>query len=111
MESTGWALRRLEGTWLFKDLPRSALVQLASGATERELGANEVLLREGEPGDAMYVVMSGVLAVTQRGEDGREVLLGEVRRGEHLGELALLGNAPRPAPRRPRPPSRLACCG
>lgn len=92
----GWAKRRLEGTWLFRDLPASALEHLATHATEVSLAPGDVLLREGDAGDALYVVMDGALRVT-RADAAGDVILGEVRKGEHLGELALLDNAPRTA--------------
>ena len=93
---TTWAYRRLQGTWLFHDLPHGALEHLASHAKEVSLRAGEVLLREGDRGDALYVVIDGALGVTQASAGGA-VVLGEVRRGEHVGELALLENAPRTA--------------
>lgn len=93
---TTWAYRRLQGTWLFHDLPHGALEHLASHAREVSLRAGEVLLREGDRGDALYVVIDGALGVTQASAGGA-VVLGEVRRGEHVGELALLENTPRTA--------------
>ncbi len=95
-QKTGWALRRLKGTWLFHDFPEEALGHLALGSRELTLATGELLLREGEPGDALYVVLDGGLQVTQRAPEGT-VVLGEVRRGEHLGELALLDESPRTA--------------
>lgn len=90
------SFRRLQGTWLFRDLPQAALAALAEEAREHVLDAGEVLLREGAPGDAFFVVLDGAFTVT-RHEGDREELLGEVRRGEHVGELALLDGAPRTA--------------
>lgn len=99
------ATRRLKGTWLLHDLPDGAIEQLAAGAKEVALKPDEVLLREGEPGDAFYVVLDGSLRVTQRSERGL-TMLGEVRRGEHLGELALLDDAPRTATATATEPTR-----
>lgn len=104
--AAGWALRRLKGTWLFRDLPQPALEHLARGATEESLDPGAVLLREGDPGDALFVVMNGALRVTQRAHTG-DVVLGEVRKGEHLGELALLGNSPRTATATATEPTRV----
>lgn len=56
----------------------------------------ETLMREGEPGDAMYIVISGRLrAFVSRG--GVEQSVGEIGRGEVVGEMALLTDAPRSA--------------
>lgn len=88
--------RRLQGTWLFRDLPEAALALLAEDARERALRPAEVLVEEGTPGQALFVIIEGAFSVTRR--DGARVeLLGEVRRGEHVGELALLDDAPRAA--------------
>jgi lysophospholipid hydrolase len=57
-----------------------------------ELPAGSVLFEQGEEADAMYFVLSGRLqAVT----DG--VMVGEVGRGEIVGETAILANSPRTA--------------
>jgi CRP-like cAMP-binding protein len=91
-----WAFRRLQGSWLFHDLPAQALEHLERQAVEVTLREGDVLLKEGDRADALYVVIDGVLGVTQSSSTGT-VVLGEVRRGEHVGELALLENAPRAA--------------
>lgn len=101
-----WALRRLEGTWLFSDLPGPALEHLATGAREETLARGEVLLREGDPADALYVVLDGALSLTRAAPNGT-ALLGEVRRGEHLGELALLEDGPRAATATALEPTRV----
>lgn len=60
---------------------------------EREtLPAGEWLMREGEPGDAMYVIKTGKLEVSVGGS-----LTRHVGRGGAVGELALLYHTPRSA--------------
>lgn len=67
-------------------------------ATWLTLRSGEVLFREGDPGDAWYVVTSGRLAVVRSADDGQAGhLLAEVGRGEPLGELALLTGEARSA--------------
>lgn len=104
------AMRRLRGTWLLQDLPEAALLQLATGARERSLRRGEVLLEEGAAGDALFFVLDGALEVTRRTTSGVEVL-GEVRRGEHVGELALLEHAPRAATATALEPTRVLGIG
>ena len=61
-----------------------------------QLTSGETLLRQGEPGDCMFLLASGRLrAYVER--DGREVIVGEVGRGEVVGEMALLIDEPRSA--------------
>jgi NTE family protein len=55
----------------------------------KELAAGEVLFREGDTADAMYVVVSGRLRAT-RDDDGETRTVGDISRGETVGEMALL---------------------
>jgi CRP-like cAMP-binding protein len=100
-------MRRLRGTWLFHDLPDAAIQHLAAGATEQSLEPGQTLVREGERGDALYVVIDGALEVTQLETGGGVRLLGEARKGEHLGELALLENSVRTATAKALEPTRV----
>jgi NTE family protein len=57
----------------------------------------QVLFREGESGDAVYLVVSGRLVVYTTAADGSEQRLREIGRGGNVGELALLTDEPRSA--------------
>jgi len=71
--------------------------ELAEVTEFEELLAGQTLMRQGDaPGDA-YIVMSGRLRVTIKGEDGAEKVINEVGRGETVGEMALLTDEPRSA--------------
>jgi CRP-like cAMP-binding protein len=90
--------RALTATTLFSELEPEELVELAAKCERIRLEAGDTLLSEGEPGDCFYVALSGRLQVTQRQPDGTgELVLGDVLPGEHVGEAALLENAPRMA--------------
>jgi CRP-like cAMP-binding protein len=62
----------------------------------KELAAGDVLFREGEPGEVMYVIQSGAVRITKRvsGEDKTLATLGP---GEFVGEMAILNTKPRTA--------------
>jgi CRP-like cAMP-binding protein len=62
----------------------------------RDFSAGNVLFREGEHGDDMYVIQSGLVQILKRvgGEDRPLAMLG---RGEFLGEMAILNGKPRTA--------------
>jgi CRP/FNR family cyclic AMP-dependent transcriptional regulator len=62
----------------------------------REFSAGDILCREGDPGDVMYVIQSGSVRITKTiaGEDRVIAVLGA---GEFLGELAILNGKPRSA--------------
>jgi CRP-like cAMP-binding protein len=57
-----------------------------------ELPPGTVLIREGDAGDAFYVLLDGEASVSQRGHQ-----IAVVQPGSHFGELALLDPAPRDA--------------
>jgi cAMP-dependent protein kinase regulator len=57
------------------------------------VGDDEVVVRDGHPNDALYVVLEGRFSVAAR-VDGQEVSFGEKREGDLFGELSLLTSAP-----------------
>src|SRR5215211_7370998 len=58
--------------------------------------AGQLVLREGDPGDSLYVVIDGELEVTKR-QGNQDVLLALYEPGQFFGEMALLEQAPRSA--------------
>jgi CRP-like cAMP-binding protein len=62
----------------------------------RDFRAGDVLFREGERGEEMYVIQSGLVQVLKRVGD-EERPLATLGRGEFLGEMAILNNKPRTA--------------
>lgn len=62
----------------------------------RDFPKGEVLFREGEAGEYMYVVQSGVVQISRK-MGGLERVLANLGRGEFLGEMALLNDKPRNA--------------
>ncbi len=64
---------------------------------EQRVPRGALIVRQGDPGDALYVVRAGQVKVTVLGEDGREVILGTLGATAHFGELALLDGRPRSA--------------
>ena len=62
----------------------------------RDFAAGEVLFREGERGDEMYVIQSGLVRIVKR-VGGEYRSLATLGRGEFLGEMAILNGKPRTA--------------
>ncbi|CAN5154072.1 hypothetical protein BH09MYX1_BH09MYX1_30160 [soil metagenome] len=62
----------------------------------RDFHAGEVLFREGEKGEEMYVIQTGLVVITKQSGDV-ERPLATLGRGEFLGEMAILNGKPRTA--------------
>jgi CRP-like cAMP-binding protein len=62
----------------------------------KKLAKNDILFREGDPSDAMYVIKSGRIAITKAKGSG-EIVLAEKKAGEMLGEMAFFDDKPRSA--------------
>ncbi len=79
---------------LFKDFTETGLKIFASVAVEKTFAPGTPIFVENMQGDALFIVKSGMVRITQRdGPAERE--LGVLGAGEHLGELALLGKSVR----------------
>jgi ATP-binding cassette subfamily B protein len=91
---------------LFASLPGETLHKLADRMQREEVSAGTVLVREGEPGDRFYVLVTGLAAVSQGSLGQRSVL----RAGEFFGEVALAMNVPRTATVTAMTPCVVASC-
>lgn len=88
----------LKGSDLFEAQPEEVLRAILLQGHMQEFGPGEIVVRQGDPGDRMYIVKSGVLEVFTQGADGSEAVpIAYVGVGELLGELALLTGSPRSA--------------
>jgi CRP/FNR family cyclic AMP-dependent transcriptional regulator len=69
----------------FRELRGPERRHLASAMREEAYSTGEVVCREGEPADRVFVVHNGMLVVTQSGRDGA---VRHLTRGALVGELA-----------------------
>lgn len=77
---------------LFKDFTPVGLGILGRITRPRVLIAGNVLFAEGAPSEALYLVIEGRVQLSMKGADGRDVALGSLGAGEHLGQVSLLGD-------------------
>lgn len=87
----------LEVLDLFDAAPRSTLERLARALVEERVEPGAVVVHEGDPADALYVVVSGELAVHARGEAGTDRQLRTLGARSYFGEIGLLRGLPRTA--------------
>lgn len=73
------------------------LALTADKVTFLEVPAGAELFHQGERSDEVYFVLRGRLRAVKTDERGRQVALGEIGRGETIGELALILGEPRSA--------------
>lgn len=105
--SPGEVVSLLRSVEWFDGLPEDDLVRIAGIAREISCGADDVLFREGERGDAFYVVGEGSVEISTRPPGGGRESLAVRRRGEAFGEMALLEDEPRSATATVLEPTRL----
>ena len=82
----------LKSTALFREIPAEKLSRVAAIAEETRCPAGSRILSEGEAGDSLFLVVEGAVRIHKDGRD-----LAVLTKGECLGEMALLDEAPRSA--------------
>lgn len=87
------ALRRIK---VFADLSDRQIQEFISHMEMRPVKQWEIVVREGEVGDAMYLILQGELRVRLMVQ-GRESLLATLQTGEFFGEISLFDTGPRSA--------------
>ena len=87
-------LRRLA---ILDGVPQALLEQVAESIVERSVRAGEVLIREGDVADLLYVVRDGSYEAVAATEDGGERVLSHMGPDAWFGEIGLLGRRRRTA--------------
>lgn len=90
-------LESLKAIPFFGGLEPDALGRLAATMRARRFRRGEVLFHVGDPGDALFVIVSGEVKISLPSDTGEEAILATLGPGEIFGEIALLDGAPRSA--------------
>ena len=94
----------------FAGLETAALERVAAGMRTRRFRRGEVIFHAGDPGDALFIIVSGEVKIAVPSETGDEAILATLGAGDVFGELALLDGAPRSATAAPSRRRRPSCC-
>ena len=81
----------------FAGLDQAALERVAAGTRTRRFRRGEIIFHAGDPGNALYLIVSGHVKISLPSEEGDEAILATIGPGDVFGELALLDGAPRSA--------------
>ncbi len=76
---------------LIAGLNNPALEAIAEQGRVRHFPKNTVIINEGDHGDSIFLILSGMVKVYAVGSEGKEVALNFIGKGEMVGELAMDG--------------------
>jgi signal transduction histidine kinase len=91
---------------LFAGLDRQQVTQLCRSSRRLVVKTGDLVIQEGAPGHALYIVLSGELEIS-KSDEGRDLVLAVRKAGEFLGEMSLIERAPRTASARATTDSEL----
>jgi CRP-like cAMP-binding protein len=91
---------------LLAGLPGETLARLAASMQREQVAPGEAVVSEGDPGERFYVLLSGLMTVSQSTLGPRSVL----RPGAYFGEVSLTMGIPRTASVRALTPVTVASC-
>ena len=80
---------------IFQGIEPTAVEALSSALEPVEFPRAHVIFAEGEPGDRLYIIVSGKVKIGRRSADGRENLLAVFGPSDMFGELSIFDPGPR----------------
>lgn len=92
----------LKGMQMFRYLSYKELVRIGGIAEMIELTKDQVVFSEGQPGDSMYVVVSGSVRLSKK-----DKAVAELGKGQHFGEMSLIDRSTRSLTATATEPTRL----
>jgi CRP/FNR family cyclic AMP-dependent transcriptional regulator len=97
METLEQKIDALRAIGLFAEVPTARLRPVAQAVKVVRFAAGEVIVRQGDPGDAVYSLTGGTAEVWLEHVPDRPVLLRTMQSGQLFGETAVLYRGPRSA--------------
>lgn len=87
----------LSQVYLFRELAPHEMERVLSISKEKRVKKNEIVFREGDIGDAFYLIVTGSVRISTLVPGVGEEALTILSEGEYFGEMALIDDAPRSA--------------
>jgi CRP-like cAMP-binding protein len=82
---------------LFEGIPREQFPEILQSMRPRKFSAGAEIVREGDPGDSLFLITEGSASVNTQDQDGRALVLATLGIGDFFGEVSLLTSRPRTA--------------
>lgn len=82
---------------LFSELDDTELAAIETLTSITEVPKKKIVVQEGEPGEALFVILDGSVKISSYTADGREIVLSILNKGAFFGEMSLLDMRPRSA--------------
>jgi uncharacterized membrane protein len=106
--ATQMTLEALRSVPLFASLDDDAARELRSLLSDKIVPQNTRLFRQGDMGDAMYLIESGRVRISIRDDEEQDVILAELAQGDFFGEMSIIDGRQRSADARVIEDARLA---
>lgn len=87
----------LKSVAVFAGFPEEQLQALSTMVLRRSAPRGTAVVREGDPADALYIVLSGRVKVIVGEADGKETILSILGQGEFFGDMGIIDDGPRSA--------------
>ena len=97
----------LELVPLFQGLSAQCILDIAGHAHPVTFLPNDIVIGEGQKGDALYIISKGSVGVTRHNDNGEDTSLGRLGEGDFFGETGLIGDHVRTATVKTLTPSTL----
>jgi CRP-like cAMP-binding protein len=82
---------------IFQDFTRREFAKIEDILHHRSFAVEEAIVREGEKGVGMYIILTGQVQILHTGDQGQPIRLATLGPGDFFGEQALLDESPRTA--------------
>src|SRR5215210_1106819 len=82
---------------LFRGIPAESAARIVGLFERRACPANSMLVREGDPGDSLFIIESGLVEVFLQSASGETTVPSRLGPGEAFGEMSVLTGEPRSA--------------
>jgi hypothetical protein len=85
------------GTPLFRGMSRAEIVAVIRGLNLLSFGPGSILVTEGEPGDSLFILTTGLCRAYVRNAEGKNMEVRQLKEGDFFGEISVLSGRPRTA--------------